>query len=136
MLHKAMMAAAALAAMAVAAATGVISLAFALYALLRGPIGPAGASASVAGVCTLAIAIAGLIAARGGEERAEDAEQLGLVERLLDLVRDKPMASAGVALAAGLLAIRNPAVIGVVLRTLLESWQGPEPGRKGRRGKG
>ena len=136
MLHKAMMAAAALAAMAVAAATGVISLAFALYALLRGPIGPAGASACVAGVCTLAIAIAGLIAARGSEERAEEAEQLGLVERLLELVRDKPMASVGVALAAGLLVIRNPAVIGVILRTLLESWQGPEPRRKSRRGKG
>ena len=135
MLHKAMMAAAALAAMAVAAAVGVIALAFALYALLRDLIGPAGAAACVAAVSALAIANAGLLAARGNAEKPDDSESLGLTEKLLELVRDKPMASAGVALAAGLLVIRNPAVIGVIVRTLLEVWSGPEPKGKARRGR-
>ena len=134
MLQKAMMAAAALAAMAVAAATGVIALAFALYALLRGPLGPAGASACVAAVCALAIAVAGLVAATGSVAREEEAEHLGLVERLLDLVRDKPVTTISAAVAAGLLLIRNPSVVGVVLRTLLETWPGPEAApRRGRR---
>ncbi|QUD87639.1 hypothetical protein [Phenylobacterium montanum] len=132
MLQKAMMAAAALAAMAVAAAVGVIALAFALYALLRDLIGPAGAAACVAAVAALAIALAGLFAARGADQ-PEDTESFGLAEKLLELVRDKPLASAGVALAAGLLVMRNPAVIGVIVRTLLEAWQAPQPKAKGRR---
>ncbi|HEY2660175.1 MAG TPA: hypothetical protein VGI79_10660 [Caulobacteraceae bacterium] len=126
MLQKAMMVAAALAAMAVAAATGVIALAFALYELLRTPLGPAGAAASVAALCAVAITVAGLVAVRGAgpKERhsAEDRESFGLMERLMELVRDKPMASMGVALAAGVMVMRNPAVIGVVLRTLMEAW--------------
>ncbi len=126
MLQKAMMVAAALAAMAVAAGTCVIALAFALYALLRAPLGPAGAAASVAALCAVAIALAGFIAARGSEAKgdasANDRESFGLMERLMELVRDKPLASTGVALAAGLMVMRNPAVIGVVLRTLMEAW--------------
>jgi hypothetical protein len=139
MLHKAMMAAAALAAMAVAAAVGVIALAFALYALLQPFIGSAGAAASVAAVSAIAVTLAGLFAARGAESqhKPSEPENFGLAERLLDLVRDKPMASAGVALAAGLMVMRNPAVIGVILRTLLEAWAGFEvTGKpKGRRPK-
>ena len=143
MLQKAMMVAAALAAMAVAAAIAVIALAFALYALLQPQIGSAAAAACVAAVSAIAIGLAGFLAARGADtgarSQADSPESFSLVEKLMELVRDKPMASAGVALAAGLMVMRNPAVIGVILRTLLEAWPGLDGGGgrpKGRRGKG
>lgn len=140
MLQKAMMVAAALAATVVGAATGVIALAFAIYALLRPPLGPAGAAAGVAALSALGIGLAALIAARGAKAEPEPAEpeSFGLMERLMELVRDKPLASAGVALAAGLMVMRNPAVIGIIVRTLLESWPGltgaaPAKSRPGKR---
>ena len=64
--------------------------------------------------------------AAGSEAREEEAEHLGLVERILDMVRDRPVTAFSAALAAGLLLIRNPSVAGVVLRTVLEAWPGPE----------
>jgi hypothetical protein len=42
-----------------------------------------------------------------------------VAEDLMELVRDKPMASMGVALAAGVMAMRNPRVIGEVARAFL-----------------
>ena len=128
-----------MAACAGGAAPGVIALAFAIYALLRAPLGPAGAAAGVAALCALAIGLAGYFAARGAKAEPEppETESFGLMERLLELVRDKPLASAGVALAAGLMVMRNPAVIGVIVRTLLESWPGlmgaaPAKSRRGK----
>ena len=53
---------------------------------------------------------------------------ISLADRLMDLVRDKPMATAGVAVAAGLMALRNPAVIAVIVRTILDAL--PAKGRK------
>lgn len=139
MLQKAMLAAAALAAMAVAAAVGVIALAFALYALLLPLTGPAGAAACVAALSATTVGLAGALAARGADRTSQaiEPESFNLAERLMDLVRDKPLASAGVALAAGLMVMRNPQVIGVVLRTLLEAWPNLDFGArpKGRRGK-
>ncbi|MDR3506949.1 MAG: hypothetical protein P4L64_03525 [Caulobacteraceae bacterium] len=140
MLQKAMMTAAAITAMAVAAAVGVISLAFAIYGLLKDPLTPAGASAAVAAICAVTIALAGLIAARAAKAAEDKApsepETLSLVTQLMDLVRDKPLAVGGVALAAGLIVMRNPQVIGVILRTLLDAWSQGGAAPKGRRGKG
>ena len=123
MLHKAMMVAATLAAMAVAAATAVVALAFALFALLRGPIGPAGAAACVAAAAAVSIGVASLIAAGNARRAARPThEPASLTHQLFELVKDKPIASGGVAVGAVLMALRNPQILGVLLRTLIEAW--------------
>ncbi len=114
----------ALAAAAAAAAVLVVSAAFAVYALLRTYVGPAGAAACV----TLAAAIVlGVLAltlfskAKGPQVkgRAKSADGAGsLVERMTDLVSDRPVVAAGAAVAAGLLAWRNPTLVSTVLRVL------------------
>jgi hypothetical protein len=126
MLQRALMAVVAAAALATAAAVMVVALAFAAYALMVTPLGAAGAAGGVAAICAVVFAIVGLIAVSrvGGKSagrRSPEGDAVGLADRLMDLVRDKPMASAGIAVAAGLMALRNPAVIAVIVRTILEA---------------
>jgi hypothetical protein len=45
----------------------------------------------------------------------------------MDLVRDKPVASAGVAVAAAVMAMRNPRVIGEIARAFFQSRRTPRP---------
>ena len=118
---------AAVAAIAAAAAITLFALAFAIYALLVPYLTQAGAAAAVALLFALAILIAGLVMAaraRGPKrDMVADTESLGLVARVMDLVKDKPFAAAGVAAAVGLLAMRNPRLIGSVLAAFLQGWQ-------------
>jgi hypothetical protein len=138
MLQKALMIAAALSAMVAAAAIGVIAAALAIFEALKGPIGPAGAAGCVAAIAALIIAVAGFVTLRKVEPkgaRSESREPVSLVAQLMDLVRDKPVSSMGVAAAAGLMLIRNPTIIGVILRTVLETYAAGEILGKGRGGK-
>ena len=115
---------AALAALATAAGVLVVSAAFAAYALLRTYIGPSGAAACV----TLAAAVAiGVLAvflfskARGPKLKAKAKPADGgggLVERLSELVSDRPVVAASAAVAAGLLAWRNPTLVSTLLRVV------------------
>ncbi len=111
----------AIAAMAAAAGVLVVSAAFAVYALLRTYIGPSGAAACV----TLAVAVLlGVVAmimfskSKGPKAKARFEGSGGLVERMTDLVSDRPVVAAGAAVAAGLLAWRNPTLVSTVLRVL------------------
>ena len=114
----------AVAAMAAAAAVLVVSAAFAVYALLRTYIGPSGAAACVTLAAAIALGVLAMILfgkAKGPKlkERAKTAEGSGsLVERLTDLVSDRPVVAASAAVAAGLLAWRNPALVSTVLRVI------------------
>jgi hypothetical protein len=53
--------------------------------------------------------------------RAGTGTPAGVAEDLMELVRDKPIASAGVALAAGIMAMRNPRVIGEIARAFFQN---------------
>ena len=88
------------------AAVGVFAAAFALYAILQGPLGPAGAAAAVAGVAALIVALAGLIAARKVEHGHHHApkpgaapDSFGFAERIVEIAKDRPLISIGAALA-------------------------------------
>jgi hypothetical protein len=136
-LQRALWLIAAAAALAAAAAIFVIALAFGFYALLEPYLGRAGAAGALALLCAAAIGVAGLIAAakaRGPRiarsEREADREAFNLTERLFDLIRAKPFAAAGVAAAVGLIAIRNPRMIGAILAAFLQGWQGAGDGKK------
>jgi hypothetical protein len=110
-------------ALAAAAAAGgvlVVSAAYAFYALVRTYLGPAGAAACL----TLAAAVVlGALAffmfgrAKGPKQKARSRDEpAGMVERLTGLVSDRPVVAASAAVAAGLLAWRNPALVSTLLR--------------------
>lgn len=124
--RKLLMAFVAIAFLATSASVVAVALAFALYALVRPYVGDAGASAVVAGAFALILAIGGLAAMPRGKKRPGTGTPQGVAEDLMELVRDKPIASAGVALAAGIMAMRNPRVIGEIARAFVQGNRKPK----------
>lgn len=108
-----------------AAGTLVVAVCFAIYAALRDQITPAGASAVVVLAAAALLGIGAMVllgSVKGKHPAAHDkhavhpgAHPQGFVDRALDLARDKPLIAAGAAVAAGLLALRNPTLIGAVV---------------------
>ncbi len=128
--EKTLMTLAAAAAIAAAAAVGVFAAAFALYAVVETWLGPAGAAAVVAAVAALIVAIAGLIAARKVDSRqapghAATPDALGLTEKIVGIVRDRPLLSIGAGLAAGIFALKNPTLTAAVFKAFMEPRQPP-----------
>jgi len=128
--EKTLMTLAAAAAIAAAAAVGVFAAAFALYAVVETWLGPAGAAAVVAAVAALIVAIAGLIAARKVEQgqppRAGAApEPFSFAEKVVDIVKDRPLLSIGAGLAAGIFALKNPTLTAAVFKAFMEPRQPP-----------
>lgn len=124
--RKLLMAFVAIAFLATSASVVVVALAFALYALVRPMLGDAGASAAVAGAFALILAIGGFAAMPRGKKRPGTGTPAGVAEDLMELVRDKPIASAGVALAAAIMAMRNPRVIGEIARAFVQGNRKPK----------
>ena len=111
----------ALAAAAAAASVLIVSAAFAFYALVRTYIGPSGAAACV--TLAAAIVLGGLAffmfgRAKGPRAKPGKGEGApgGVLERLTGLVSDRPVVAASAAVAAGLLAWRNPTLVSTLLR--------------------
>ena len=105
------------------AAVAVVALAFALYALVEPRLGRAGAAATVAGVTTGLILLGGLmaaLAARGPRRRVDPVPPEGPLERVMAFVREKPVLAGAAAIAAGLLAVRNPKYLGEAIRSFLD----------------
>ena len=111
----------ALAAMAAAAAVLVVSACFAVYALLRTYLGPSGAAACVTLVAAIVLGVLALVMfskSKGPKVKTPKPGDGGLVERLSGLVSDRPVVAASAAVAAGLLAWRNPTLVSTLLRVL------------------
>ena len=111
-------------ALATAAGVVVVALAYTLYALVKPEVGPAGAAASVAGAAAILIGLLGFaigLAARPPKRKKRPSnEPESVVERIADFVRDKPVTAIAGAIAAGLLAVRNPKYLGSVIRSFME----------------
>jgi hypothetical protein len=126
MFEKTLMTLAAAAAIAAAAAVSVISAAFALYAVLVPVVSPAGASAIVAAVAALIVAIAGMIAARKVESHRSASHEapspagFDLTDKIVDIVRERPIMSIGLGLAAGIFALKNPSLTATVAKAFLD----------------
>jgi hypothetical protein len=117
----------ALAAMGAAAGVLVVAAAYALFALVRDYVGPAGAAAIDCLCAAVLLAVLGFIAYRQvkapgrpkPKHRDGEAERGGgLADKLADTLRERPMVAASAAAAAGLLAWRNPVLVSTVLRLL------------------
>lgn len=126
MFEKTLMTLAAAAAIAAAAAVSVVSAAFALYAVLVPVVSPAGASAIVAAVAALIVAIAGMIAARKVEGHRSAGHEpqppagFDLTGKIVDIVRERPIMSIGLGLAAGIFALKNPSLTATVAKAFLD----------------
>jgi uncharacterized membrane protein len=110
--------AAAIAALAAAVAVCVVAASFAIYALARAYIGPAGGAAVVAAVFALVAVIAAWLATRKVTPKptpAGKADDASLVSRLIDMAKERPLIALGATAAAVTVLIRNPAVITAVI---------------------
>lgn len=123
--EKTLMTLAAAAAIAAAAAVSVVSAAFALYAVLIPLVGAAGAAAIVAAVAALIVAVAGMLAARKAEARRagqREAPQGGfdMTSKVVEIVRERPLMSLGIGLAAGIIALKNPTLTASLAKAFLD----------------
>ncbi len=123
------LATAALGVLCAAAATLVFAAAFAIYALLSRILTPAGAAGVLVLLAALTAAGAVIVLMRvarspfkgGAKPKARPEAPASIVDRLLDLAQNRPLAAAGAAAAAGLLAFANPALVTAVLRAFTGS---------------
>lgn len=141
MIERTLMALAAAAAIAAAAAVGVFSAFFALYALIEPQLGSPWAAAIVAVTAAAVVGLAGLLAARKAEGDRQthgfssSAPDAGLIDTVMQIIRERPLLSAGAAVAAGLYALRNPSLAAAVLRAFMDKPPSNPSGPKGRPGR-
>ncbi len=115
------MLAASIAAIMVAVGAAVVALCFTVYALLRDILTPAGASAAIVALCAVIAAIAAAVAYAQvrlpkGPKLNRNLPPPTIGEQVLGVVRDRPIITAGLAVAAGVAAFANPALVTAVLR--------------------
>ncbi|HUZ11238.1 MAG TPA: hypothetical protein VMU93_00105 [Caulobacteraceae bacterium] len=118
----------AISALAVSAGVCVVAAAFALFAVLSPEVGTAGAAALVCLAGALLIGVIGLALmglGRGRARRRKGAEPQRLVERAVEFLREQPVLAIAGALAAGLLAVRNPKYLGAAIRAFVEGRNPP-----------
>ncbi|HEY1425525.1 MAG TPA: hypothetical protein VGF50_02530 [Caulobacteraceae bacterium] len=121
-------------ALAVAAGVVVVALAYALYALVSPYVGRAGAAAIVAAAAAVLIGLLGFLLTRQGKRRPSSARKPGegetITDRIFDFVRAKPVTTVAGAVAAGILAVRNPGYLGSLLRAFVEGREHPRGRRR------
>ncbi len=119
------------AAVVAAVSVAIVAAFFALFALVEPHIGRPGAGAVVAGSAALLAAIIAMIAARkmqGDKARHQAAAAAGppggshtdVAHIILNVIKDRPLLSAGAAVAVGVYALRNPALISAVVRGFMD----------------
>ena len=122
LLSKVLSGAAAAGAALAAAGVVVVAIAFAIYAFAKTYVGPAGGSAITALVfaAVLGVGLAVAAAQAGGGKKAKkpkhlEPEPANLMGRIMETARERPFVAAAGAVAAGLLALRNPTLVATVL---------------------
>ncbi len=118
---------AAVAAIAAAAGVCVVALAYALFALVREWLTPAGSAAVVALAFAVIAVIIALIALR--KTRPKPQPEASPVERLVELARQKPLLAAAGIIGASFIAVRNPGMVA----TLIMGLMAPKPDPRRRR---
>ena len=118
------------AAVALATATMlcVAAAACALFWVLEPVVGRAGSAALLSGLLALIVAISVLIAvsrpsrpARASPETGQT--DFGFIDRIIGMAKDRPLLSLGAALAAGLIAVRNPALVATIVAAFMDKPQ-------------
>lgn len=117
-MRRILFAAAGIALVAAAVVIAVVAAAQALFHALEAGLGNVAAYAVVAAagavVAVLAIAAGGL-----KPPHKKPPPEPTLADTLSRIARDRPLLSAGAALAAGIVALKNPSLVGAVLTSFL-----------------
>jgi hypothetical protein len=98
-----------------------VALAFALYAALRDVVGPAWASAAVAGAVALIALVLAFLLTRKVRPKPARGDSKNLTAQFVELARERPLVAVGVVGAAAAVVIRNPRVLGAVIAGLFAS---------------
>ena len=129
-MRKVLLTAALIAAVAVGAGVAVVTAAMGLFALLQENLGAPAAY----GIVALAAAVftgLGILAAElrfHHEKKAPPEPSIG--ETLGRVVRERPLVAAGAAVAASLIALKNPGVLGTLLSAFLAGRASGDPPRR------
>jgi hypothetical protein len=125
LIQRLILAIVAIAAMAAASAVAVVAASYAIFVLLKPQFGSAGAAGSVTGIYALLIALAALAvwlktrpAKSNGAGKAGSSDT---VARLMQLARERPIIAAGALVAGSVVALRNPAITALVLKSFFDS---------------
>lgn len=104
----------------------VVALSFAAYQALRiyAHLDPAAAAAVLAGIAAVGLIFGGLIMAR--KASPPKAPELSPLDRALEALKERPIVSAVAALAATVIAVRNPAVVATVVASFLGNPRPPQ----------
>lgn len=109
---------------AISAGVSLVAAAFGLFVLLRSLWGEAIACAIVAGLFALVALVVAFVASKPAlpAKRPLQAppETSPILATLMAVVRDKPLVSAAVAAAAGIIAVRNPQMISSLIAAFLQ----------------
>ena len=105
--------------LATGAAVLVVAVSFALYQVFKVylHLDAAGAAGALTGILALALLIGGLIFARMG--RGPPKKEESPIDRAIEALKERPIVAAAAAVAATVIAIRNPAVVATVMASLL-----------------
>ena len=125
MLNKIVRTLIAAACFAVAAGIALVAASYALFALLRDPLGPAGAAAVVAAVAAVLVLAVGLL--MGGRSKphpaANAATDFGghesMASRLLEIGRGHPILAVGAALAGLYVVAKRPGLLALLAANLM-----------------
>ena len=116
--------------LAVSAGVLVVAAAYALFALVREPLGSAGAAAVVVLAAAVLMAVVGMTFALLAKppKRPKAGAEPDSLQKLIAMAKDRPIISVGALIAAATLAIRNPALVAIVVKMFLDP-KGP-PSKK------
>ncbi len=132
-IERTLLAIATAAAVIAAVIISMVAAFFTLFALVQPHLGDAGAAAVVAAVAAALAAIIAMVAARRleGDRRATKAQaeapfvDPGVVGMVFNVIRERPILSAGAALAVGVYALRNPALVTALVKGFMDNGKRP-----------
>lgn len=134
MIARALTGLTALAVLCAAVTVAVVAAALALFWALTPSLGDTVAAAIVAGLFALIVAVAVLAVVstsgknkhdKHGSHHDEGHADFDIVGKAIEIAREKPLWAAGAAVAAGLLAIRNPALVATIVAAFMGSKHRP-----------
>jgi hypothetical protein len=128
-MHRILVAAAGIAVVAAAVVVAVVASAAALFHTLQAGLGTAAAYGVVA-AAAIVVAVIGVFAGKVKLHHAKPPPEPTLVESLGKIARERPILSAAGAIAAGIVALKNPSLLGAVLTSFMA---GKSQGRDSRR---
>lgn len=117
-MHRILLGAAAIAVVAAAVVVAVVAAAAALFHTLQMVVGTAGAYGIVAAAAVL-VAVVGVLAGHLKMPKRKPQAEPSLAETLGAIARERPILSAGAAIAASIVALKNPSLVGAVLTSFL-----------------